>query len=923
MDDDDDFFDTISVGSGVSKRRFDNKDYLSLSRNTVYQSAVDLENMELTRLDHPEDGNSQNKVSRNRDVKTYKQWRDRRWRYFTNGELCVDFVLAYDKEGKPEDIAKREHFEANLQNVGLILEKEESQRIHFVKIHVPREVLCQYAEILKLRLPIRYDENLPEIGNVFYSTLNKLLDCLRVRLDPEIFPPKKYRLTAEFNREKNYLFDVDDPDFFNEAVRITVASYILEREKFGIEDQEKGVHRLISEGIYKAAYPLHDGDLHEKNSKRVKLLKHWAQVSKCVKYQPLDDVKEYFGIKFALYFAWLGFYTHMLIPASIVGILCLVYAATTLPQDTLCKDLCNSDIIMCPRCDRVCDYWKLNEGCLYAKIQHFIDNPATIFFAVFMSFWSILYLELWKRYSAGITHRWGLTGFDLKAEPPRPEYLIRLADAKKRKLNVITNLNEPAVSFWKVKLPSIILSFTLALLWVFIAVFVVFGVVIYRMSLITSEVLYEDKVTYRIYILPITAAIINLVCILILNILYERLAVWLTEMELQRTQTEYDDSLALKIYMFQFVNYYSSIFYIAFLKGQFVGYPAKYNRIFGFRQEECNPGGCLMELTIQLAIIMIGKQAINAVAEMVVPLLKKMYNSVKVSMGIQEAPPDQIGIISCNQWTEDYKLLDLQSQSLFSEYLEMVLQYGFVTIFVTAFPLAPLFALINNILEMRLDAKKFIKYFRRPVPQRVSNIGIWFPIMGILGRISVVSNAFIIAFSSHFIPKLVYMMEVNPDHTEDGFLNSTLAYFDTADFEDGVAPENPSMNVSICRYAEYRNPPNVTNGIKYKRPLIYWHILAARLAFVVAYQNLVTFVVTAVEWTIPDIPRKLNDQIKREAYKTNETIIKHETDRAQTKHRKRKNRDSVLSSQTIYYDANGGFHSDIANTSRGEHIENS
>lgn len=412
--------------------------------------------------------------------------------------------------------------------------------------------------------------------------------------------------------------------------------------------------------------------MHEKSSKRVLLLDHWAQVSKCIKYQPLDEIKDYFGIKFALYFAWLGFYTHMLIPASLVGILCLVYAATTLQQDTLCQDICNSDVIMCPRCDKVCDYWKLSDGCIYSKIQHFVDNPATIFFAVFMSFWSILYLELWKRYSAGITHRWGLTGFDLKAEPPRPEYLIRLADAKKRKLNVITNLNEPSVSFWKVKLPSIILSFTLALLWVFIAVFVVFGVVIYRMSLITSEILYEDKVTYRIYILPCTAAIINLVCILILNILYNKLAVWLTEMELQRTQTEYDDSLALKIYMFQFVNYYSSIFYIAFLKGQFVGYPAKYNRIFNkFRQEECNPGGCLMELTLQLAIIMIGKQAINAVTEMLVPLLLKMYNSVKVKMGIQEASPEEVGIISCNQWTEDYKLSDLQSQSLYSEYLEM------------------------------------------------------------------------------------------------------------------------------------------------------------------------------------------------------------------------------------------------------------
>lgn len=214
-----------------------------------------------------------------------------------------------------------------------------------------------------------------------------------------------------------------------------------------------------------------------------------------------------------------------------------------------------------------------------------------------------------------------------------------------------------------------------------------------------------------------------------------------------------------------------------------------------------------------------------------------------------------------------------------------MLQYGFVTIFVTAFPLAPLFALINNVLEMRLDAKKFIKYYRRPVPQRVKNIGVWFPIMGIIGRISVVSNAFIIAFSSHFIPKLVYMLKISEDYTDAGFLEFTLAKFDVRDFENGTAPETTVWNnITICRYSEFRNPPDIADAaLKYKRPLIYWHILAARLAFVVAYQNLVTFVITAVEWTIPDIPRKLNDQIRREAYRTNETIIKNETERAHHK----------------------------------------
>lgn len=64
-------------------------------------------------------------------------------------------MLAYDENSSRNNTIKRETFEKHLQVVGLQLEKEENQRIHFVKIHVPKDILCQYAEVLKLRLPIK------------------------------------------------------------------------------------------------------------------------------------------------------------------------------------------------------------------------------------------------------------------------------------------------------------------------------------------------------------------------------------------------------------------------------------------------------------------------------------------------------------------------------------------------------------------------------------------------------------------------------------------------------------------------------------------------------------------------------------------------------------------------------------------------
>ena len=104
---------------------------------------------------------------------------------------------------------------------------------------------------------------------------------------------------------------------------------------------------------------------------------------------------------------------------------------------------------------------------------------------------------------------------------------------------------------------------------------------------------------------------------------------------------------------------------------------------------------------------------------------------------------------------EDYKLVE--NDGLFQEYLEMskktskskifikllffsVLQFGFITIFVAAFPLAPLFALLNNWVEIRLDAQKFVCETRRAVAERAENIGIWFTIMEMIAHIAVISN---------------------------------------------------------------------------------------------------------------------------------------------------------------------------------------
>ena len=58
---------------------------------------------------------------------------------------------------EPRAVARRKTFEANLRSEGLVLDHEppEPSGLSFVKIQAPPDVLKRYAEILKLRLPMK------------------------------------------------------------------------------------------------------------------------------------------------------------------------------------------------------------------------------------------------------------------------------------------------------------------------------------------------------------------------------------------------------------------------------------------------------------------------------------------------------------------------------------------------------------------------------------------------------------------------------------------------------------------------------------------------------------------------------------------------------------------------------------------------
>ncbi|XP_074649330.1 anoctamin-4-like [Tubulanus polymorphus] len=841
--------------------------------------------------------------------------------FFDDGVRKIDYILAFiddgtkDKDAKKKD--KRDIFMKNLEEEGLQLEIEEKEKsqngkICYVKLHATWEVLTRHAELMKMKMPLAEDitsDLVPQFNALFQSWVEKdaqqQKSCFEkipnpfelgdrfLHDDPDYF-------TMAFNRNNQELFHIEDKStFFTNAQRSRIVWNILCRCPYGFsatsdeEDMSEpkkkiGIRRLLNIEAFSACYPLHEGSYTSEHSlltegamnERHLLYEAWARPRMWYKYQPLDLIRKYFGEKIGIYFCWLGFYTSMLIPASIIGLAVFIYGCATIFDNIPSEDICNvtkaGGLIMCPLCDKYCAYWKLKKSCLFSRLTYIFDNPATVFFAGFMCLWATMFLEMWKRKEAEIGYDWDVAGFEEEEEVIRPEFEIAVNDKRR---NPVTQEEEPYVPFYK-RAPIDCSSFVVCIFMVCLCLCAVFAIIVYRIIIVTLMSASSDGIIreYAKILTTATAALISLIIIMILNKLYERIALFLTNWENPRTETEYDDRLTFKMFCFQFVNYYSTIFYIAFFKGRLIGRPGNYDYSFVYRQEECDPAGCLIELCIQLGVTMVGKQGINNFKEIMLPKIKNWW----LSRAARKQEKHEMSVYT--RWEQDYDLDTMANTGLFEEYLEMVIQYGFVTIFVAAFPLAPLFALINNVIEIRVDAYKFTTQWRRPMAQRGQDIGIWYSILLAVSRIAVISNAFIIAFTSDFIPKMVYKM-TNED-TLTGYINSSLSTFKVADFQSSSNPE-PSIigdyaNITYCRYRDYRSAPDTPN--EYEFTLTYWHIFAARISFVIVFEHVVILLTWLLNVLIPDVPRSVKDQMLRENYIAKEAIYEIESRKVRSAH---------------------------------------
>ena len=443
---------------------------------------------------------------------------------------------------------------------------------------------------------------------------------------------KEFRNAFSFTKrfEKKCLSDFDNNIVFCRPLRSRMVLYILDGAKVTDRSWEHGIEYMMQYKYFNAAYPLHEGPTLSRKSfdqipanARQELQKEWASYSSIFRRQPIDKVNGYFGQKVAYYYAFVGFYLSYVFPLAVLGCFGFLFGVASNfwsePLREICKPVDESKYFMCPLCDRLCSYHLLKDTCIYARVTHCFDNDFSIIFSICMLVWAALFLKFWKREEIKLSYKWD--SIKISRHATRPQYA---ANAKSTRQNPVTGKEEPRNAK---KAQGLALSGNSVVVLFFISLVIgaVIGVVVYRAAIYAVLIATTDgdlRSQAKI-VVTASAAFVNLIAINLLEYLYTRLAVKLTDWENPRTLLAYENSFTVKMFWFQFVNTYSSVFYMAFFKGEiFAGWPGHYRR-FGkdskYRIEGCSEQGCFLELCVQVMVLMVGQQLLGNLTQLLLP----------------------------------------------------------------------------------------------------------------------------------------------------------------------------------------------------------------------------------------------------------------------------------------------------------------
>lgn len=483
------------------------------------------------------------------------------------------------------------------------------------------------------------------------------------------------------------------------------------------------------------------------HGRRFELVENWGSLWWFFRFwdQPLAMIFEYFNSQTALYFAFTGYYSMWLFASSGFGLVVTLY-----------------DMFL-------------------AKDGRSDDNELVAYFSFFMALWGTCFLEFWKRYNAELAYRWSTVGLEHEAsersefragcndasrqgfyaasghfvpydddlEPDKSCLSLLCACGQSQSDEVHEDVDQPtkeriqefAPTHQPYMDPLVRAKWQMANFAV--ATLFVGAVVCVLLTFLVMRLIFQATMDAKYG--PIVASTLQALCTVVLNVVYKEVAQLMVGMENHRTDEEWENAIINKVFIFQFINSYFTLFYVAFLKGK-IGHLDGYSD--RCKDTSGNPAdNCMSELSSLLLSTLLTTQIASTIAEALLPYVK--YKVLIAAENAKWRASGREGDLQLSDIDHESKLEPKYALATFDDYNKMALQFGYVSMFVAAFPLAPFCALINNALEIRTDAMKRLLFTQRPAPsERAEDIGAWMNVLELMSLAAVATNVGVLCFTS-------------------------------------------------------------------------------------------------------------------------------------------------------------------------------
>lgn len=438
-------------------------------------------------------------------------------------------------------------------------------------------------------------------------------------------------------------------------------------------------------------------------------IKKWS-TSYFLKAEDLDDIRNRLGEKIAFYFAFTQSYFTFLIFPAVFGF----------------------------------SSWML--------LGHF--SPV---YAVINALWCIVFTEYWKHQEVDLGIRWGVRG-------------VSRIDTKRKDFQYEKEIIDP-VTGERIQIFPATTRLQRQLLQVPFALGAacVLGSLIatcFGIEIFISEV-YDGPFKSVLVFLP--TGILTTV-MPVLSSIFTNFATELTKYENYETYGAYEAALTQKIFVLNFITSYLPIFLTAFVYVPFGSIIVPYLDIFSLtvrpfaeneKQMQAPQTGFSIDparLRKQVIYFTVTAQIVNLGMEVIVPYLKrrgfskyKQFQSDRAAKRSGTAPD-----ASANDSPEEASFLtrvrneaELDVYDVTTDLREMVLQFGYLSLFSVIWPLTAVSFLVNDWVELRADAIKICIEMQRPTPWRADTIGPWLDSLSFLTWLGSITTAALVYLFSN------------------------------------------------------------------------------------------------------------------------------------------------------------------------------